>query len=139
MVEEIRVRAGIAVVQQGKILLVPHFNTDADAIQWVIPGGRVQFGERLQEAAIREFREETGLHAQVMSLLEISEVILPDRPWHSITITFAGEVTGGELAAEANHAHGEKAPRWFAKDEIEQFAYHPKSAVEKALHSQGGN
>jgi len=30
-------------------------------VQWVIPGGRVELGERLEETALREFQEETGL------------------------------------------------------------------------------
>jgi len=52
---EIRVRACLAVVQDGRVLLVPHYDTDVGPVQWVIPGGRMKYGERLQEAALREF------------------------------------------------------------------------------------
>jgi ADP-ribose pyrophosphatase YjhB (NUDIX family) len=119
MSADIRIRACLAVVHDDKILLVPHYNTDVGPVQWVIPGGRVAFGESLQEAALREFREETGLQARITGLLDVSEVILPEKSWHSITITFFGSVVGGELAPEADHRYGTKVPRWFSPAELE--------------------
>jgi len=133
MTDVIRVRACLAVVSDGKILLVPHYKTDAGSVQWNIPGGSVTFGESLQQAALREFAEETGVEARITGLLDVSEVILPDRPWHSITITFSGSVAGGELAAEAQHCYGQKMPRWVSVDEIGTIQYHPPRTVEKAL------
>jgi ADP-ribose pyrophosphatase YjhB (NUDIX family) len=130
---EIRLRASIAVVHEGRILLVPHYNTDAGPVQWVIPGGRVTFGERLEDAARREFREETGLDALITSLLDASEVILPERAWHSVTMVFSGTLAGGRLAPEPGHRFGEKVPRWFSWAELQGVPYHPRQGVEKAL------
>jgi 8-oxo-dGTP diphosphatase len=68
MEEEIRIRACLAAVRDGQILLVPHCGTDAGPVQWTIPGGRVAFGEGLRAAALCEFEEETGLQAEVKGL-----------------------------------------------------------------------
>lgn len=133
MSEFIRIRVCLAVVAQGKILLVPHFATSAGAVQWVVPGGQVEFGESLKEAAVREFFEETGLQAQALELLDVSEVILADRPYHSITISFSGRVSDGTLRAEPNHPYGEKMPRWFSAAEIETLKVHPERTITKAL------
>ena len=133
MSDSIRIRVCLAVVDDGKILLVPHYETDAGAIQWTVPGGKIEFGESLQAAAVREFFEETGLQTKVLGLLHVSEVILPERPYHSITISFSGQVTGGILRVEANHPYGEKKPKWFSAAEVMTLKYHPAQTVEKAL------
>jgi 8-oxo-dGTP diphosphatase len=133
MSNAIQIRVCLAVVASDKLLLVPHYRTDAGAVQWVVPGGKVEFGESLQEAAVREFFEETGLQAEVTGLLHVSEVIIPDRPYHSITISFSGRVTGGELRAEADHPFGEKVPRRWSAEEVKTVKYHPEPTVEKAL------
>ena len=129
----IRLRACIAVVHEGRILLVPHYDTDAGPIQWVIPGGWVAFGEKLEDAARREFREETGLDALITGILDVSEVILPERTWHSVTVVFSGTLASGRLAPEPGHRFGEKIPRWFSAGELQEVPYHPRQGVEKAL------
>lgn len=129
----IRVRVGMAAVEDGKILLVPHYDTNFAPVQWVIPGGRVDFGECLKSAALREFQEETGLQATITGLLEVSEVIRPEQPWHSISVTYTGKVSSGILAPEAEHRYGEKIPRWMSASEVRSVACHPQAVIEKAL------
>jgi ADP-ribose pyrophosphatase YjhB (NUDIX family) len=130
---DIRIRVALAVAHEGRILLVPHYDTDAGPVQWTIPGGRLAFGEALRTAAAREFTEETGLTAHVDDLLDVSEVLLPERPYHSLTITFRGTLLDGTLAAEAGHPYGAKLPRWFSAAELAGLAYHPPATVDRAL------
>ena len=129
----IRVRVGVAVVQDGRILLVPHYDTDVGPVQWCIPAGRLEPGESLEDAAKREFEEETGLRVGGCRLLDVSEVILPERPYHSITITFSGTIEEGQIRSEPDHRYGEKTPRWLSREELAALAYHPEGSVEKAL------
>ena len=52
--DTIRVRACLAVVEDGRVLLAGHYQTDAGRVQWLIPGGGVEYGEGLQAAACSE-------------------------------------------------------------------------------------
>lgn len=133
MCNPIRLRVCLSVVKNDRILLVPHYFTDSGSVQWLVPGGEIGFGESLKEAVIREFCEETGFRAEVISLLNVSEVIHPKRRYHSITISFSGNVLDGELQSEANHPYGEKVPRWFSATELKAVNYHPEKTVEITL------
>jgi 8-oxo-dGTP diphosphatase len=138
--DTIRVRAALAVIHEGNILLVPHYNTHVAPLQWYIPGGGLEYGETLREAAMREFGEETGMQAQAGPLLDITEIIRPEKPWHSITITFLGHLTGGTLRAEMLDdfaQYGDKTPRWFSWSDLQSLNCHPATAVEAAFRHMG--
>ncbi len=130
----IRVRANLAVLDdKGRILLVPHF-LDNDEVCWYVPGGGVEFGEKLKDAAKREFKEETGLDAEVSDLLDVFEIIEADKPWHSVAITFKGKVIGGKLKTEKHHTYGDKKkPQWLSKTELIGKSYRPNRPVDLLL------
>lgn len=64
--------SGIIFNQNKQVLLCksPKWNN-----QWVIPGGHVEYGERLEEALIREMKEETGLTVYDVKLVSLQESI----------------------------------------------------------------
>ena len=129
---EIRLRACLAVVEEGKILLVPHFQTDTGPIQWTVPGGMVEFGESVETTALREFKEETGYEAIIEGFLDTYEVINPEQPWHSVTLAYRGRITGGSLLSEETR-WGPRTARWFSLLELGDQPYHPPAIVRKAL------
>ena len=92
---EPRVRVAAVVVQDEQILLVRH-QKDGQTY-WLLPGGGVDFGERMDVALIREVLEETGLTVRVGQVLFLSESIPPDVHRHNIQVTFSAEVAGGAL------------------------------------------
>ncbi len=55
---------------------------------WVLPGGRQERGETIAQAVVREFREETGLRIEPVSLAYVSESIDERRKIHVVNCTF---------------------------------------------------
>jgi 8-oxo-dGTP diphosphatase len=63
--------------------------------RWVFPGGYVDRGESVADAAIRETKEESNLDVRLCSLLNIYSY--PGSP--NVVVVYAAEVVGGELQA----------------------------------------
>lgn len=55
---------------------------------WIIPGGKVEFGESLEEALIRELEEEISIHAEVIRFIAHYQAIFPDFDYHTIIFFF---------------------------------------------------
>ena len=86
--------------------------------QWSIPGGVLEVGEMVREAAIREAREETGLIVEPGELLGVFDRILRDADqrvqYHYVLIDFLCRRVGGELLAASDAAD----VRGFTREEL---------------------
>lgn len=71
--------AGAAVIEGDKILLV-QVNYGPAKGGWIFPGGRVEAGEKIDEALKREVKEETGLSVLVEGLVGFRQRLMPDIP-----------------------------------------------------------
>ncbi len=71
------VAVGAIVIDKGAILLVKRDREPAKG-QWSLPGGRVEIGETLREALVREVREETGIDVDVDGLIGTAERVVRD-------------------------------------------------------------
>ncbi len=69
-----RLAASAAIFRDGKILLGER-GKGAMVGLWSLPGGHVEPGEAAREAARREVREETGIEARILGLVDLHEVI----------------------------------------------------------------
>jgi 8-oxo-dGTP diphosphatase len=99
-----RVGAGVMILKDGKILLGKRHNNPEKASSalhgegtWTMPGGKIDFGEKVHEGIIREVLEETGTKIKVgdLQLLSVTNDIVPDA--HFVTIGFLCEKFEGEL------------------------------------------
>ena len=91
--------ASIAVFRDGKVLLAERVNPPA-ARCFSLPGGLVETGERLDEAALRELREETGVEAEIVCFNDHVQVIEHDEAGrverHFVVASFVGRWVSGE-------------------------------------------
>jgi ADP-ribose pyrophosphatase YjhB (NUDIX family) len=85
----------IVINNDRKILLVKHRKGSRQ--YWVLPGGRLEYGETFQECAVRELKEETGLDVKVDKMIFVSEAIAPDRSRHIVNIYLLAHVIGGQM------------------------------------------
>lgn len=71
-----RVGSAVLIEHNGKFLLGKR-NKQTAQNYWVIPGGKVEWGENLEQAAIREIKEETNLDVDIVKFICWKEIIEP--------------------------------------------------------------
>lgn len=122
----------IVVTDDNKILLVRHRKGTRQ--YWVLPGGRLEYGETFQECAVRELSEETGLDVAVDKLVFLSEAIAPDRSRHIVNVYLTATVTGGimKVGDEPVLAGVDYVPL----DELERCTLYPPVGLQVLEHSK---
>lgn len=120
---------GAIAVLNGRLLLVRRAR-DPGAGEWSVPGGRVEPGEMLAEAVVRELREETGLEGVCGSLVGVAERIDDDHHFvildHEVTVLDDATPVAGDDAAEA---------RWVPLEEVTDLAL--VDGLAEFLHDHG--
>src|SRR5581483_11415540 len=109
------VGVGSIIIEDERVVLVKRAHPPIQG-QWSIPGGVLEVGELVREAAIREAREETGLIIEPGELLGVYDRILRDAErrvqYHYVLIDFLCRALGGELLAASDAAE----VRWFRRE-----------------------
>ncbi|HYC98624.1 NUDIX hydrolase [Brevundimonas sp.] len=105
---------GVVCLRGGEVLLIRRGRPPRQG-EWSLPGGRIEPGERAVDAALRELREETGVEAEIIGLVDVVDGLFPDAGRHYVLIDYAarwvsGEPVAGDDALEA---------RFVALDQVE--------------------
>ncbi len=111
------VGVGAIIIEDSRVLLVKRAHPPLQA-QWSIPGGVLEVGELVRDAAIREAREETGLIVEPADLLGVYDRVLRTADgrvqYHYVLIDFLCRRVGGELQAASDAAE----VGWFTREEL---------------------
>lgn len=96
---------GVVCLRGDEVLLIRR-GTPPRLGEWSLPGGRIEPGERAVDAALRELREETGVEARILGLIDVVDGIFPEAGRHYVLIDYvaewiSGEPVAGDDAAEA--------------------------------------
>jgi ADP-ribose pyrophosphatase YjhB (NUDIX family) len=106
----------IGVWKGDAVLLVKRGKGAARGL-WAFPGGRVEPGERLEAAALRELAEETSVSAAIERRLDVIELIRAEDgsvEHHYVLVAFRGRYLGGAPAAGDDAAEA----RWFRPEQL---------------------
>ena len=85
------------VLKDRKILLIKRKNKPFEG-KWALPGGFVEYGEKTEDATVREVLEETGLKTKINHLVGVYSDPNRDPRGHTVSIIYLLDTTGkGEL------------------------------------------
>ena len=114
----------VCVVRDGLVLLVKRANKAAHGL-WSLPGGRIELGEPVRDAALRELKEETGIEAELIRLLDCIDIIHKNPSGlieaHFILTVYGARWTRGKVRAASDASDA----RWVALDDLGGYQMTP--------------
>ncbi|MEM3023707.1 MAG: NUDIX hydrolase [Candidatus Parvarchaeum sp.] len=116
------------IIKDNQILLIKRKN-DPYKDKWAMPGGFVEYGERTEDAVLREVKEETGLEAKISQLVGVYSDPKRDPRKHVVSITYllkdiSGTERGGDDAKEA---------KWWNVNKLPELAFDHQYIINDAL------
>ena len=114
-------------IKNGKILLIKRKNEPFKG-KWALPGGFVEYGERVEDAVLREFQEEVGIKAKIKKLLGVYSDPKRDPRGHVISVVFLLEAEGEPKAGD----DAEDA-KFFSLDNLPPLAFDHEKIIKDAI------
>lgn len=115
------VGVGAVIFKNDQLLLVKR-RFEPKAQFWSLPGGLVEWGETVEEAIIRETREECGIEIDPIRLVDVIDFIDRDERgeirYHYVLVDFEACYLGGEVAPQSDAADA----RWFSPSELTEIS-----------------
>jgi 8-oxo-dGTP diphosphatase len=115
-------------IEDGSVLLIQRKHSPFQGC-WALPGGFVEYGEKTEDALIREMSEETGLKTKIRALLDVYSDPHRDPRGHTVTVAYLIERVGGVVIA-GDDAMGAK---FFKTNELPDLAFDHAIIVKDAF------
>ena len=112
------------------VLLIQRNNPPFENM-WAFPGGFVDIDETLENAALREFEEETGITGIELKQFYTVDTVDRDPRQRTISVVFTGYTPSKNIFYAADD--DAKNVSWFKINEIEELAFDHKEILEKAI------
>ncbi|MFG2078690.1 NUDIX hydrolase [Nonomuraea maritima] len=122
--------------EAGELLLIRR----TDNGNWALPGGAIDLGESIPQAAVRETLEETGITCEVTGIVGTYS-----DPRHVILYTSNGETRQEfSIVLTARHVSGEPTPssessqvQWVARDDVDSYSMDRSMRMRVSHYLQG--
>ena len=121
----------VVVVQHNGTFLLGRRNIDPEKGQWSFFSGYVDRGEKVEEAAIREVKEETNLDVQLEHLIGIYS----ERNHPYIVIAYRGSISNGDISTMAADPEEVSELAFFKLDDIPSLAFPADQQILQYLHA----
>ncbi len=120
--------ADIVVRKSGdsRELLIERRRRDPFKGRYSLPGGHVDYGEKVEQAVLRELREECNVKARLVTILGVYSDPKRDPRGQRVTIVFVGDYTGGKVKAgdDAGSAKWLKLNKLLKMKNVMAFDHH---------------
>ncbi len=130
------VAVGAAVVR-GECVLVVRRGREPSLGRWTLPGGAVDLGERMRDAAAREVREECGIEVEIGEVVTVLDNIVRDEDgavrYHYAIVDFAARYLVGELSPNEELT----GAAWITPAQFDEYGVPPqaRAALRQALRA----
>lgn len=104
------------IVSDDKVVLIKRLN-DPYKDSWALPGGFVEYGECVEDATIREAKEETSLDVSIEELVGVYSDPNRDPRGHTVSVVYKCSIVGGQLDSNSDA----KDAKFFTVDEIKKI------------------
>ena len=129
-----RLTVDIVLIENNSVLLVKR-KYEPYKGYWAIPGGFVEYGEKVESTGVREMKEETGLNVEIGRLVGVYSDPSRDPRGHVVSVVFLGRRTGGDLKAGTDS----REVKFFHLGNLPELAFDHKKILDDVSGSRAND